>query len=83
VLDLEKFVQRGEPDPVYCDGPYYLYPDAKSAASSALLVIPAGKGQLIPVSASRFKVRFAAESPQEGEGFDLSVLSVYRKTPGF
>jgi hypothetical protein len=27
VIDLEKFVPRGDLDPVYLDTPYYLYPD--------------------------------------------------------
>jgi DNA end-binding protein Ku len=27
VIDLEKFIPRGELDPVYFDHPYYLYPD--------------------------------------------------------
>ena len=30
VIDLEKFVLRGEIDPVYFNSPYYLYPDGLS-----------------------------------------------------
>jgi DNA end-binding protein Ku len=38
VIDLEKFVSRGEIDPVYFDTPYYLYPDGPVAVE-ALRVI--------------------------------------------
>jgi DNA end-binding protein Ku len=31
VIDLEKFVPRGEIDPVYFDSPYYVYPDGPIA----------------------------------------------------
>src|SRR5437879_2920704 len=31
VIDLEKFVPRGDLDPVYLDTPYYLYPDGPVA----------------------------------------------------
>jgi len=38
VIDLEKFVSRGEIDPIYFDTPYYLYPDGPIAVE-ALRVI--------------------------------------------
>ena len=38
VIDLEKFVPRGDIDPVYFDAPYYLYPDGPIAVE-ALRVI--------------------------------------------
>jgi DNA end-binding protein Ku len=34
VIDLEKFVRRGELDPVYFDSPYYIYPDGPIAAEA-------------------------------------------------
>jgi len=38
VIDLERFVSRGDIDPVYFDTPYYLYPDGRVAVE-ALRVI--------------------------------------------
>ena len=38
VIDLEKFVPRGELDPVYFNAPYYVYPDSPIAVE-ALRVI--------------------------------------------
>jgi DNA end-binding protein Ku len=35
VIDLEKFVPRGDIDPVYFDSPYYLYPDGPIVAGDA------------------------------------------------
>src|SRR6202023_200585 len=34
IIDLEKFVPRGEIDPVYFNSPYYLYPDGPIAGDS-------------------------------------------------
>jgi non-homologous end joining protein Ku len=34
VIDLEKFVSRGDIDPVYFDSPYYLYPDGPIAVEA-------------------------------------------------
>ena len=34
VIDLERFVSRGEIDPVYFDTPYYLYPDGPVAVEA-------------------------------------------------
>jgi DNA end-binding protein Ku len=31
VIDLEKFVPRGDIDPIYFDSPYHLYPDGPIA----------------------------------------------------
>jgi DNA end-binding protein Ku len=38
VIDLEKFVRRGEIDPVYFDSPYYLYPDGPIAAETLRVI---------------------------------------------
>jgi DNA end-binding protein Ku len=38
VIDLEKFVPRGEIDPVYFDSPYYLYPDGPIAAETLWVI---------------------------------------------
>jgi hypothetical protein len=34
IIDLEKFVPRGEIDPVYFNSPYYLYPDGPIAVDT-------------------------------------------------
>jgi hypothetical protein len=44
VIDLEKFVPRGDIDPVYFDSPYYLYPDGPIAVE-ALRVIGAAMAE--------------------------------------
>jgi DNA end-binding protein Ku len=44
VIDLEKFVPRGDFDPVYFDTPYYLYPDGPIAVE-ALRVIGAAMAE--------------------------------------
>ena len=38
VIDLEKFVQRGDIDPVYFDSPYYLYPDGPIAVETLRVI---------------------------------------------
>jgi DNA end-binding protein Ku len=38
VIDLEKFIQRGELDPVYFDRPYYLYPDGPIAIETLRVI---------------------------------------------
>jgi DNA end-binding protein Ku len=38
VIDLEKFVARGEIDPVYFDSPYYLYPDGPLAVETMRVI---------------------------------------------
>jgi DNA end-binding protein Ku len=43
-IDLEKFVARGEIDPIYFDSPYYLYPDGPLAVA-ALRVIAAAMAE--------------------------------------
>src|SRR5256886_494265 len=45
VVDLEKFVPRGDVDPIYFDSPYYLYPDGPIAVE-ALRVIGAAMAEL-------------------------------------
>ena len=34
IIDLERFVDREEVDPVYLDTPYYVYPDGELAAET-------------------------------------------------
>src|SRR5712671_1151840 len=34
IIDLERFVDRDEVDPVYLDSPYYVYPDGELAAEA-------------------------------------------------
>lgn len=34
IIDLDRFVDRGEVDPVYLDTPYYVYPDGELAAET-------------------------------------------------
>jgi Ku protein len=38
VVDLERFVPRGDIDPVYLDTPYYLYPDAPLAVETLRVI---------------------------------------------
>ena len=38
VIDLEKFVPRGDIDPVYFDSPYYLYPDGPIAVETLRVI---------------------------------------------
>ena len=38
VIDLEKFVQRGDLDPVYFDSPYYLDPDGPIAVETLRVI---------------------------------------------
>jgi DNA end-binding protein Ku len=52
VIDLERFVPRGEVDPVYCNTPYYLYPDGQMAAE-AIRVIGAAMAEASVVGVGR------------------------------
>jgi DNA end-binding protein Ku len=38
VIDLERFVPRGDLDPVYFNSPYYLYPDGQMAAEAIRVI---------------------------------------------
>src|SRR5207237_8611194 len=38
IIDLERFVDRDEVDPVYLDTPYYVYPDGELAAETFLVI---------------------------------------------
>ena len=40
VIDLEKFLPRGDIDPVYFDSPYYLYPDGPIAVETLPVICP-------------------------------------------
>jgi DNA end-binding protein Ku len=44
VIDLEKFVSRGDIDPVYFDSPYYLYPDGPIAVEALRIRAAGGDG---------------------------------------
>jgi len=52
IIDLEKFVPRGEIDPVYFNSPYYLYPDGPIAVDT-LRVIGAAMAELGVVGIAR------------------------------
>jgi hypothetical protein len=41
VIDLEKFVPRGDLDPVYFDSSYYLYPDGPVAVEMLRVIVAA------------------------------------------
>jgi hypothetical protein len=43
IIDLEKFVPRGELDPVYFDRPYYLYPNGPIAVETLRVIGEAHK----------------------------------------
>jgi DNA end-binding protein Ku len=38
IIDLDKFVSRGDLDPVYLDSPYYLYPDGPVAVETLRVI---------------------------------------------
>ena len=76
VIDLEKFVPRGDLDPVYLDTPYYLYPDGP-VAEEVLGVIGAAMAEagvvgLGPLTLSR-RERMVAVEPR-GTGMALFML---------
>jgi DNA end-binding protein Ku len=76
VIDLEKFVPRGDLDPVYLDTPYYLYPDGP-VAEETLGVIGAAMSEagvvgLGPLTLSR-RERMVAVEPR-GAGMALFML---------
>jgi DNA end-binding protein Ku len=56
VVDLEKFVPRGDIDPVYFDSPYYLYPDGPIAVET-LRVIDAAMAEAGVVGLGRLTLR--------------------------
>jgi Ku protein len=56
VIDLEKFVPRGDIDPVYFDSPYYLYPDGPIAVET-LRVIGAAMAEAGVVGLGRLTLR--------------------------
>ena len=76
VIDLEKFVPRGDLDPVYLDTRYYLYPDGP-VAEETLGVIGAAMAEagvvgLGPLTLSR-RERMVAVEPR-GAGMALFML---------
>ena len=76
VIDLEKFVQRGDIDPVYLDSPYYLYPDGPIAVET-LRVIGAGMAEAGVVGLGRLTLsrreRMVVVEPR-GTGMALFTL---------
>jgi len=76
VIDLEKFVPRGDLDPVYLDTPYYLYPDGP-VAEETLRVIGAAMTEAGVVGLGRLTLsrreRMVAVEPR-GTGMALFML---------
>src|SRR5689334_8152619 len=76
VIDLEKFVPRGDIDPVYFDSPYYLYPDGPIAVET-LRVIGATMAEAGVVGLGRLTLgrreRMVAVEPR-GTGMTLFTL---------
>ena len=76
VIDLEKFVPRGDLDPVYLDTSYYLYPDGP-AAEETLGVIVAAMAEAGVVGLGRLTLsrreRMVAVEPR-GTGMALFML---------
>src|SRR5437660_10199 len=76
VIDLEKFVPRGDLDPVYLDTPYYLYPDGP-VAEETLRVIGAAMAEAGVVGLGRLTLsrreRMVAVEPR-GTGMALFML---------
>ena len=76
VIDLEKFVPRGDLDPVYLDTPYYLYPDGP-VAEETLRVIGAAMAEAGVVGLGRLTLsrreRMVAVEPR-GAGMALFML---------
>jgi DNA end-binding protein Ku len=76
VIDLEKFVPRGDLDPVYLDTPYYLYPDGP-VAEETLGVIGAAMAEARVVGLGRLTLsrreRMVAVEPR-GTGMALFML---------
>jgi DNA end-binding protein Ku len=76
VIDLEKFVPRGDLDPVYLDTPYYLYPD-DPVAEETLGVIGAAMAEAGVVGLGRLTLsrreRMVAVEPR-GAGMALFML---------
>src|SRR5438270_1819505 len=76
VIDVEKFVPRGDLDPVYLDNPYYLYPDGPMAEET-LGVIGAAMSEAGVVGIGRLTLsrreRMVAVEPR-GIGMALFML---------
>jgi DNA end-binding protein Ku len=76
VIDLEKFVPRGELDPVYFNTPYYVYPDGPIAVE-ALRVIGAAMAEVSVVGIGRLTLsrreRMVIVEPR-GTGMALFTL---------
>jgi DNA end-binding protein Ku len=76
VIDLEKFVPKGDLDPVYLDTPYYLYPDGP-VAEETLQVIGAAMAEAGVVGLGRLTLsrreRMVAVEPRGG-GMALFML---------
>ena len=76
VIDLEKFVPRGDLDPVYLDTPYYFYPDGL-VAEETLRVIGAAMAEAGVIGLGRLTLsrreRMVAVEPR-GAGMALFML---------
>jgi len=76
IIDLEKFVSRGDIDPVYFDSPYYLYPDGPIAVE-ALRVISAAMAEAVVAGIGRLTLsrreRVVMVEPR-GTGMTLFTL---------
>jgi DNA end-binding protein Ku len=76
VIDLEKFVPRGDLDPVYFESPYYLYPDGPVAVET-LRVIGSAMAELGVVGLGRLtlsrRARMVVVEPR-GTGMALFTL---------
>jgi hypothetical protein len=81
VIDLEKFAPRGDPDPVYFDSSYYLYPDGPIAVE-APRVIGAAMAEGGVVGLGRLTLsrreRMVAVEPR-GTGIALFTLRAQRR----
>src|ERR1700760_3779279 len=84
IIDFEKFVPRGDLDPVYLDTPYYLYPDGP-VAEETLQVIGAALAEAGVVGLGRLTLsrreRMVAIEPR-GTGMTLFTLRAAAEVRG-
>jgi hypothetical protein len=69
VIDLEKFIPRGELDPVYFDRLYYLYPDGPIAVETLRVIgtATAETGVIEPCAGTRESVGEASVGERIGQ----------------
>jgi len=76
VIDLEKFVPRGDIDPVYFDSPYYLYPDGPIAVET-LRVIGAAMAEAGVAGLGRLTLRRRERMVLvEPRGADMALITL-------